>query len=129
MTLTPGTLHDVGEHEGATFLVKEYLAGETIAQRLARGPLPLAQALGVASEIAEALTAAHRHGVIHRPAQAATPAGLGVPSLRTASGTDRLQVLEDLAHVFQLLQGIMVVVSVTGVRVDLLPDLRQESGS
>src|SRR5512139_4135157 len=60
------TLHDVGEHEGSTFLVMEHLTGETLAQRLEQGPLPLEQALGVATEIADALSAAHRQGVIHR---------------------------------------------------------------
>jgi serine/threonine protein kinase len=44
----------------------EHLTGETLAQRLEKGPLPLDQALGVATEIADALAAAHRQGVIHR---------------------------------------------------------------
>jgi len=60
------TLYDVGEHDGSTFLVMEHLTGETLADRLTRGPLPLAQALTVAAEIADALAAAHRQGVIHR---------------------------------------------------------------
>ena len=60
------TLHDVGEHEGTTFLVMEHLTGETLADRLQKGPLPLDQALGVATEVADALAAAHRQGVIHR---------------------------------------------------------------
>src|SRR5512139_3061156 len=60
------TLYDVGEHEGSTFLVMEHLTGETLAQRLQKGPLPLEQALGVATEIADAWSAAHRQGVIHR---------------------------------------------------------------
>src|SRR5512139_1619975 len=60
------TLHDVGEHEGSTYLVMEHLTGETLAQRLQKGPLPLNQALGVATEIADALAAAHRQGVVHR---------------------------------------------------------------
>jgi TolB-like protein len=60
------TLYDVGDHEGTTFLVMEHLTGETLAQRLARGPLPLEQALTVGTEIADALAAAHRQGVIHR---------------------------------------------------------------
>jgi serine/threonine-protein kinase len=60
------TLHDVGEHDGTTFLVMEHLTGETLAQRLEKGPLPLEQALTVATEIADALAAAHRRGVIHR---------------------------------------------------------------
>ncbi len=60
------TLHDVGEHDGSTFLVMEHLQGQTLADKLAKGPLPLEQALTVATEIADALSAAHRQGVIHR---------------------------------------------------------------
>jgi serine/threonine-protein kinase len=60
------TLHDIGEHAGAMFLVMEHLEGETLAARLEKGPPPLPQALTIAIEIAEALSAAHRHGVIHR---------------------------------------------------------------
>jgi len=60
------TLHDVGEHEGSTFLVMEHIVGETLAARLSKGALPPEQALTVATEIAEALSAAHRQGVIHR---------------------------------------------------------------
>jgi serine/threonine-protein kinase len=60
------TLHDVGDHDGAMFLVMEHLAGESLADRLSRGPLPFAQALDIAAQIAEALDAAHKHGIIHR---------------------------------------------------------------
>ena len=60
------TLHDVGEHEGMHYLVMEYLEGETLAARLARGPLALDQALELGREIAVALAAAHDHGVVHR---------------------------------------------------------------
>jgi serine/threonine protein kinase len=60
------TIHDVGEHDGAMFLVMEHLAGDTLAERLRKGPLPLEQALTVATEIADGLAAAHRQGVIHR---------------------------------------------------------------
>src|SRR3990170_1293062 len=48
------------------FLVLEYLEGETLSQRLARGPLPLAEALQYAVEVADALDKAHRAGVTHR---------------------------------------------------------------
>jgi serine/threonine protein kinase len=60
------TLHDVGEHAGSMFLVMELLDGETLADRLEKGPLPIEQALTVATAIADSLSAAHRHGVIHR---------------------------------------------------------------
>jgi len=59
-------LHDVGREGEVDFLVMEYLEGETLAGRLAKGPLPLRQALTVATEIADALATAHRQGVIHR---------------------------------------------------------------
>jgi len=55
-----------GREEPVDFLVMEYLAGETLADRLRRGPLPLAQALDLAAQIAGALDAAHKHGIIHR---------------------------------------------------------------
>jgi len=60
------TLHDIGTHEGTTFLVMEYLPGESLAERLLHGPLPLAQALEIGAQIAEALDVAHKHGIIHR---------------------------------------------------------------
>ncbi len=60
------TLHDVGEHDGVSFLVLEYLEGETLAARLERGPLPTGQLLRYGQEIADALDKAHRQGVIHR---------------------------------------------------------------
>src|SRR5262245_4494764 len=60
------TLHDIGHQEGVDYLVMEYLEGETLADRLQRGPLPLDQALRYAMEIASALDAAHRRGIVHR---------------------------------------------------------------
>ncbi len=59
-------LYDVGHQDGIDYLVMEYLDGETLAQNLKKGRLPLDQALRFAIEIAEALDQAHRHGVIHR---------------------------------------------------------------
>lgn len=59
-------LFDVGSDGGTEFLVMEYVEGETLADRLARGPLPLDQVIRYGAEIAEALAAAHRRGIVHR---------------------------------------------------------------
>lgn len=59
-------LHDVGREGDVDYLVMEYLEGETLAQRLDRGALPLSQALVIAAEIAAALTRAHQFGIVHR---------------------------------------------------------------
>ncbi|HXI01708.1 MAG TPA: protein kinase [Candidatus Saccharimonadales bacterium] len=59
-------LHDVGEAEGVDYLVLELLEGETLAERIGRGPLPVAGAMRLGAEIAEALDAAHTQGLIHR---------------------------------------------------------------
>src|ERR1700680_383851 len=60
------TLYDIGHQDGTDYLVMEYLEGETLEQRLRKGPLPLEQALQYAIEIADALDKAHRKGVTHR---------------------------------------------------------------
>lgn len=60
------TLHDVGHQEGIDFLVMEFLDGETMAARLTKGPIPAAELLTIASQIADALDKAHRQGLIHR---------------------------------------------------------------
>ena len=60
------TLHDIGSQDGIDFLVMEHLEGQTLAQRLEKGALPLDQALRYAIEIADALDKAHRQGVVHR---------------------------------------------------------------
>jgi Tol biopolymer transport system component len=60
------TLHDVGTHEGLDFLVMELLEGETLAARLARGPLSVENTLEYAIQIASALDGAHRLGIVHR---------------------------------------------------------------
>ena len=60
------TLHDIGEHNGLTYLVMELVEGETLATRLDSGPLPLDHALRYGIEIASALDRAHRQGIVHR---------------------------------------------------------------
>src|SRR5579864_2136874 len=60
------TLYDIGQQDGTDYLVMEYLEGETLAERLKKGPLPLDQVLQYAIEIADALDKAHRRGITHR---------------------------------------------------------------
>ncbi len=60
------TLHDIGADGDVHFLVMERLDGHTLSERLRNGPLPLAQALHYAAQIAAALGAAHAHGIVHR---------------------------------------------------------------
>ena len=59
-------LHDVGVENGTSYLVMEYVQGETMESRLRKGPLPLKQALEYGIQICEALEKAHRAGIVHR---------------------------------------------------------------
>ena len=60
------TLYDVGHQDGTDYLVMEYLEGETLAQRLQKGPLATDELLQRGIEIADALEKAHRRGIVHR---------------------------------------------------------------
>jgi eukaryotic-like serine/threonine-protein kinase len=60
------TLYDVGRQDGTSFLVMQYLEGETLEARLKKGALPLEQALQFAIQIGDALDRAHRAGIVHR---------------------------------------------------------------
>jgi serine/threonine protein kinase len=59
-------IHQLEEVEGKRFLVMEVAEGETLSERIARGPLPVEEAVGIAKQIAEALEAAHEKGIVHR---------------------------------------------------------------
>ncbi|MEP6995693.1 MAG: protein kinase, partial [Acidobacteriota bacterium] len=59
-------LYDVGREGETEYLVMEYLEGETLSDRLAKGPVPLEQTLRYGVEIADALDKAHRQGIVHR---------------------------------------------------------------
>ena len=65
------TVHDVLEHNGQPVIVMERVEGETLLSRLSRGPLPVEQIVRVAKEVAEALSAAHARGIIHRDIKSA----------------------------------------------------------
>jgi serine/threonine-protein kinase len=60
------TLYDVGHQDGDAYLVMELIDAQTLAERLAKGALPLQQAIEYAIQIAQALDAAHRCGIVHR---------------------------------------------------------------
>src|SRR5271169_3075311 len=59
-------IHGLEESNGVRALVMELVEGEDLAGRIARGPIPLDEALPIAKQIAEALEAAHEQGIIHR---------------------------------------------------------------
>ena len=60
------TLFDLQESDGVHFLLLEFVPGETLAERIGRGPIPLDEVLPLFKQMAEALEAAHEKGVIHR---------------------------------------------------------------
>ena len=59
-------IHDIGAHDGAPFLVSEFLEGQTLREKLVSGPLPVRRAIEYALGIAEGLAAAHEKGIVHR---------------------------------------------------------------
>ncbi len=79
------TIHELGEHDGQPFIVMELLEGRTIKHLVEDGPLPPARVIDFAIQVAEALDAAHRRGIIHRDIK---PANLFV------THGDRVKVLD-----------------------------------
>ncbi len=59
-------IYDVGTHGEVPFLVTELLEGETLRERLNRGPIPVRKAIEIATQVAQALSAAHERGIVHR---------------------------------------------------------------
>jgi serine/threonine protein kinase len=59
-------LYDIGSQDGTDYLVMEFLEGETLAERLAKVPLPLTEILKIGTAVAEGLSVAHRQGIVHR---------------------------------------------------------------
>ncbi len=60
------TVYEIGEQDSAHYIASELIDGETLRQRLSRGPLPVIEALDVATQVASALVAAHSAGIVHR---------------------------------------------------------------
>jgi hypothetical protein len=85
------TLFDVGETDSAAYLVLELLDGETLADRLKTGPLPVDQALELASQIADALDKAHRQGIVHRDLK---PANVFLLKSAGAAGAPHCKLLD-----------------------------------
>ena len=85
------TLFDVGTSGDASYLVLEHLEGETLADRLKAGPLPVEQALEIASQIADALDKAHRQGIVHRDLK---PANVFLLRAAGPSGLPRCKLLD-----------------------------------
>ena len=59
-------LYDIGSQNGTDYLVMEFLEGETLAERLRKGAMPLAEVYKIGIAVAEALAVAHRNGIVHR---------------------------------------------------------------
>ncbi len=78
-------IHGIEEHEGAKYLVLEYVDGETLAERIARGPLRVDEALEICAQIAAGLEAAHDAGFIHRDLK---PANVKITSSGAAKVLD-----------------------------------------
>ena len=108
-------LHDVGHHDGVDFLVMEFLDGETLASRLRRGPVPAAEAVRIAIQIAEALAAAHAEGIVHRDLK---PANVMLvndrPARETQPGAKLLDFGLAVVHAAPQLEGAAMVAARSG---------------
>ena len=89
-----GAIYGLEEADGVTALVLELVEGPTLADRLERGPLPIAEALAIARQIAEALDAAHEKGIVHRDLKPANIVLQGAQRSGRPSSDVRAKVLD-----------------------------------
>ena len=107
-----------------TAIVMELVDGETLADRLKRGPLPLEEALTVASQIADALEAAHQKGIVHRDLK---PANVKITSMGTVKVLDfgLAKFLPDPSHDEVTLSGMTATAVVLGTPAYMAPEQAQ----
>ena len=60
------TIHEIGEQDGLQYIATEYVEGESLRQHMGHAPMELREVLSLASQVAEALSAAHGAGIVHR---------------------------------------------------------------
>src|SRR5688572_25276259 len=127
-----GALYDVGEHDGSPYLVMECVEGETLADRLSRGPLSLGEATRIGSAIAEAMAFAHRSGIVHRDLKPAnvmlTKTGVklldfGLAKVQRADGVDVSTAMQTEPHAILGTLPYMAPEQLTGGVVDARTDI------
>jgi len=60
------TVHEIGEHEGRTFIAMEYVQGHSLREEITKGPMPIDHVIGISTQICEGLHEAHKAGIVHR---------------------------------------------------------------
>jgi len=119
-------IYDIQESKGTRFLILELVEGETLADHIARGPIPVDEALAIAVQICEALEAAHEKGIVHRDLKPAnvklTPEGkVKVLDFGLAKVMERATAEPDLSNSPTLITGSMAVM-IMGTAAYLSPE-------